>query len=321
MKKNRITKVWLNFTLVAWVTSVFFVPSTAIAQAQKAQLATIPVVQKTPSLMWKATAANGKTIYMFGSIHLGTKDFYPLPVEIEDAFAQSDKLLVEADIGKIDQTAMQNYVSANGVYAGDDTLFNHLSPAGAEKLKKFSADNGLPVEGIVKLKPWIAAITIAVIPMMKSGYQPEFGIDKYFLDKARDKKQIVEIESADWQLKLLSETPEPIQLKFLESTLDQAVNFKDYSQNLLSAWSAADVKRLESFFTSESGEPIEIQKKLLDDRNPRMANFAEQCLKTGEKCFVVVGAGHLIGAKGIVQLLKERGYKVEQIMVTPGKKS
>jgi uncharacterized protein len=59
---------------------------------------------------------------------------------------------------------------------------------------------------------------------------------------------------------------------------------------------------------------------LLDDRNPRMADFTEQCVKADEKCFVVVGAGHIVGAKGMAQLLKDRGYKVEQVFAATAKK-
>lgn len=270
---------------------------------------------KVPSLMWKATKGKNSA-YLLGSIHLGTKDFYPLPKEIEAAFEQSSVLLVEIDINKVDAATAQSLILKNGVYAGDDNLWKHISGPTAAGVRKFCADYGLPVEAFGRLKPWVVAITVGVMELQKQGMDAAFGIDKYFLDKAKDKKRIQPLETAEWQLGLFSALTEAQQEVYLQSTLDGIGNSKELASLLQTAWLSGDTKQLETIVSGMSIKPAELQKKLLDDRNPQMADAAEQCLKGTERCFMVVGAAHLIGTKGVVQLLKKRGYRLDQVSVT-----
>ncbi len=314
MVKNSFKIFLFSFEFATFVALVIFVSSTVLAQKTKSA-PPVTALQKKPSLMWKAT--NGKnTAYLLGSVHLGTKDFYPLPKEIEDAFEQSSVLLVEFDINKVDAATSQALILKNGVYAGDDNLWNHLSGSTAEQVKKVSAAYNLPVQGLAKLKPWLVALTISVMELQKQGMDAAFGVDKYFLDKAKDKRKIQSLESAEWQMELFSALPDNQQEEYLKSTLDGLGNSKTLADLLQTAWLNGDAKKLATLFDETPLKPAELQKKLLDDRNPKMADAAEQCLKGAEKCFMVVGAAHLIGSKGVVQLLKNRGYIISQVAVT-----
>lgn len=320
IQSNRNARM-IMFVVFAGLTLSWFSAAKVNAQqkavAAKTNEAALP---KTRSLMWKATAQNGKTVYLLGSVHLATKAFYPMPPEIEAAFAESTVLAVEADITKVDAAQTSALVQKYGMYAGDDTLWKHISPATAEKLKKFNADNGIPAEAFAKLKPWMISLTVSLVPLLRNGFDASLGIDKYFLDKAKDKKRIAEIESADYQLKLLSGQTEAEQEKFLLSALNQVADIKTYIDLLQNSWLEGDAEKLEAAFAQMNVAAPDAQKMLLDDRNPKMADFAENCLKGTERCFVVVGAGHLVGKKGVVQLLKNKNYKVEQISVTPPRK-
>jgi uncharacterized protein YbaP (TraB family) len=157
--------------------------------------------------------------------------------------------------------------------------------------------------------------------LQKQGMDAAFGIDKYFLDKAKDKKQIRPLETAEWQLALFSALSEDQQEVFLTSTMDQIEKSKTLANSLQTAWLNGDVKNLETLSNEMSVKPVELQKKLLDDRNPKMTDAVEQCLKGTERCFMVVGAAHLIGNKGVAQLLKNRGYQLEQVSVTRAQKN
>lgn len=307
-----VVQLCLRAAFVALVLVWFAFPSFA----QNAS----PAAAQKPTVMWKVTDASGKTAYLLGSIHLGRKEFYPFPAEVEDAFAAADKLLVEIDISSLNKDAVKSLVLANGVYSGADTLFKHLSPLAQEKLKKVSAESRLSYQNFAKLKPWLVALTISVAPAGKDGYLTEYGVDRYFLEKARGKKQIVEIESAESQVKLFTDMTDKQQIEYLESTLSETEKLSENSQKLVAAWQSGDPQRIEAMLTPESGISADFRKKLLDDRNPRMVDFTAQCIKNDERCFVVVGAGHIVGANGMVQLLKDRGYKVEQVFAAPDKK-
>src|SRR5690242_19154083 len=127
---------------------------------------------------------------------------YPLPAAIEDAFAKADALAVEVDLNHTDMAQMAGFVMQNGMYTAGDTLWDHVSADTKQRLEKFCAANGFPCDLLATMKPWLVSVTIASIPLVKSGMNPELGIDKYFLDKAKDKR-VVEIESADSQFKLI----------------------------------------------------------------------------------------------------------------------
>ena len=165
------------------------------------------------------------------------------------------------------------------------------------------------------MKPWVVAITVSTIPMMKAGMDPNLGIDKYFLDKAAQegsKKNVVEIESAEWQLNLLSGFSDELQGKFLASSLEQASKSIEQGKKIREVSLAGDADKVEAALNEDEGPP-EISKVLLQDRNPHMADVAERFLEGKDQALIVVGAAHLVGKDGVVRILENRGYKVQQI--------
>jgi uncharacterized protein YbaP (TraB family) len=166
-----------------------------------------------------------------------------------------------------------------------------------------------------KMKPWTAAMMVSTLPLMKSGMELGLGIDKYFLDKAdQAKKRIVEIESAEDQIKLVS----GITAEMLEKSLS-APSSQDpqaYMKRIQQAWMNGDTAQFEKILQDQPPDPVEFAKSMVQDRNLRMADATEKFLKGKEPAFVVVGAGHMLGEDGVVRLLEKRGYKVEQVPVS-----
>ncbi len=265
-------------------------------------------------LFWKATSG-ANTLYLLGSIHIGSKDMYPLPKEFEDAFSASKTVIVEVDITKVDMQKMQAMVMARGMYSGDESLWDHVSPEVRKQLEAFCEKYGMPAMVLSKMKPWLVSITVSALPMLKNGMDPNLGIDKYFLDKAAGdggKKNIVEIETADWQMNLISGFSDEVQAKMLASTLTEAGKSIEQTKKIQDLWLRGDAAKVEAALKEDAGPP-EVEKALLYDRNPHMAEVAEQYLKGKDQAFMVVGAAHLVGKEGVVSLLEKRGYKVQQI--------
>ena len=237
---------------------------------------------------------------------------YPLAKEIEDAFEKSSALIVEVDINRVDAQGMQAMILSNGLYAGDETLWQHVDGDTRAKLEKFCDKYGFPAVAMAKLKPWMAAMMAATLPMAKSGMEAGLGIDKYFIDKAgKANKKIVEAESAEWQVKLLSGFPEDVMQKYLAAALEDDSSEK--IRQIQDAWMSGDTRRLDDMIHEKSNVPAEISRGMLENRNPHMADVAEQYLKGKEPALMVVGAAHMVGEEGIVKLLEKRGYKVEQV--------
>ncbi len=266
------------------------------------------------NFLWKVQSRTA-TLYLFGSIHFLKNENYPLNPAIEKAFAQSNVLVVEADItdpGKLAGDAMLR----KALYPGNDTLQNHVSAETFALLKREAEALGLPIELVDRQRPWMVALTLEALELVRLGFDPAFGIDSYFLSKAKGSKSIMELEGLERQINLLSGFSEKDQELFLVYTLRDLKTRADQTQSLVKAWSTGNPEVIESIITKSAREDRRLEPilaKLLNDRNRDMVSAIEGYLATKLTYFVVVGAGHMVGDRGIVKLLKERGYSVEQL--------
>lgn len=263
--------------------------------------------------LWKVRSGSA-TVYLLGSIHIFKKELYPLPAKIEEAFQSSDILVVEANIDDLNLETMMTMLEG-AFYRENETLEGHLSKDTFARAEEKLAESGIPIQLFQRSKPWILAMMITALEVQKSGFDPRYGIDMHFLGEARDKKRIIELESIDYQMRLFNGFSDAEQEAFLLSTLKDADMMKEEMDMFMRAWSTGDAQALESIVTKGVGEDqriFPVYEKLLYDRNRSMASRIEEFLKTGGKYFVVVGAGHLVGEKGIVRILRGKGYSVER---------
>lgn len=263
-------------------------------------------------LIWKVSSAN-RSVYLLGSIHMASSDMYPLPRHIEEAFRNSDVLVVEVDLNKIDRSKLQPLLLAKGMYPFNDSLWNHVSPETKTLVTQFCNDNGMPSEVFARFKPWLATVMASMLPMQASGMTPELGIDQHFLNLAGNHMRVEQLETAEGQMRLLADIPESKQEQYLAATLKSSTLTQRLVQDFKAAWMTGDADKLESLVSSGWQGAPGLQKRVFSDRNPHMADAAEHCLKNNERCFIVVGAGHLVGKEGVVRLLEGRGFKAEQL--------
>jgi uncharacterized protein YbaP (TraB family) len=288
--------------------SVLLVLSLLVFSAGAAQAA-----EKGKHFLWRVHSGSS-TAYLLGSIHVLKKGFYPLSREIEDAFDGSSVLAVEAnidDVGRIDITKM----IGKATYPSGDSVEKHLSPGTYGLLKKELAADGIPLELVMMQRPWFIALTLTSFTLLKSGYDPAYGIDQHFISEAERKKKIVELEGFDYQVNLLSGLSDKEQEVFLLSTIKDLHSLDREADRLISAWRKGDIQTVASLIAGagqERGMSL-VYDKILYERNRNMADKIERLLSQGQTAFVVVGAGHLVGDKGIVRILQERGYEVDQL--------
>lgn len=285
--------------------------------ATYAQTAAQPAPQAQPNprrfLMWKAVSPT-TTVFLVGSIHVGDKTMYPLPAEVESAFAAAKVLTVEINIKNVDQMKAMQLIQQNGMYSGDDSLSKHISKETSALLDAFCSKHGLPRAGVEQLKPWVVAVTVAALSWKEAGEDPSLGIDMHFLDESKPPQRIDELESMESQLNLFVNATEEEQQALLASTLKQGDKMKEMIKRIQAAYLSGDPAALEKLMQEESDTGTKsLTKKLLDDRNITMAARLDEYLKNKEQVFVVVGAAHLVGEKGVAKLLRDKGYKVEQV--------
>ena len=266
-------------------------------------------------LMWKAVNGNN-VVYLLGSIHLGSKKMYPLPKPIEEAYSKSKVLVVEVNIDKADQSEAMSFVTANGMYKGEDNLWKHLSPQTVDKVKNFCKKYEMNPSMLGMFKPWLASVELEVLPMQKAGMDLTLGIDKYFLDRASSPntpKPIEQLEDANFQLKLLSSLPEELSDDYMSFMLGESTSAVVEDSKLEKLWMNGDAGALDAAISKNPPKLTKLMRSIREDRNPHMADVAEKYLKGKGPCFFVVGAAHLIGKEGVIALLQKRGYSVFQV--------
>jgi uncharacterized protein YbaP (TraB family) len=266
------------------------------------------------SFLWKVQSP-GSTVYLLGSIHFMKEEVYPLNPAIENAFESSDKLVVEANINDLGNLDLK-MLTDRAFYKNDDHVEKHVSRETYRLIQKEGKELGLPIELLRMQKPWFLALSFQAMELARLGYSPQHGVDYHFLAKAKGKKRILELESLEEQLRLLSGFSDREQEQFLLYTLETLSSMDRQVGNMVSAWNSGDAQAMES--TLADALPPDpslapVVQKLFDERNVKMVSKIEGYIHSGGSYFVIVGAGHLIGKKGIVELLKIKGYALEQL--------
>lgn len=272
----------------------------------------VPARQK--SFLWRIQSKTN-TVYILGSLHYSKKEIYPLNEKIEKAFGESEILVVEADVNDIKKMDIQKLME-RAFYPANETLEKHVSAEIYDRLVKETGRLGIPTELLNKQRPWFLAMTLVALESLKLGFDPNLGIDKHFLLKADGRKNILELESLDDQFNLLSDLTDKDQELFLQYTLKDLKTMEEELGRLTRAWILGDTRTVEAILTrsvSEDNQLSFIFERLIYERSGKMASKIEVFLRTEETYFVIVGAGHLVGNRGIIEILKRKGYLVEQL--------
>ena len=280
-----------------------FAAETAVKTGKKA-----PETSAHKSFCWKVSSKTS-TLYLLGSIHMGTPDMVPLAKNVEDAFDSSQYVFVEVDPEKADKaTVMQKLM-----YTPPDTLKSNISEKTYTELVAFFQEYGTPEQSIAQMKPGAIAMMISVLKLTELGYNPQFGIDMYFLQKARDKKKIRELETSDQQLSLIESMGE----EFTKYTLEEVDKSKEELTRLVNAWKTGNAKEMDDQLRESMKKNPDLKPfytKFIYDRNKKMALKLEQSLRRKGTYFSIIGAAHLVGKDGIIDILKKSGkYKIEQL--------
>ncbi|MDB6029355.1 MAG: GumN family protein [Verrucomicrobiales bacterium] len=271
-----------------------------------------PTVQAKHCL-WKV---QGKTnsVYLFGSIHFLKKEFYPLPAPIEEAYKKSGVVVFEIDLEESESLESQRKVAKVSKVPADETLKQHLSKATYDRLEAYLTNSGVPGNALDAYRPWVAAVALLEIELQKLGYNPKQGVDRYFQAKAeKDHKEVVALETLDFQLSLFTGLVKSEQEAMLNETLEEISSFKELISEMIRAWQAGEAETLSRFTLEHMRAFPVLEKKLLLDRNKNWVGSLEKLLQGEKDVFVVVGAAHMVGTDSVVDLLKKKGFKIEQL--------
>ncbi|MFZ4700664.1 MAG: TraB/GumN family protein [Candidatus Methylumidiphilus sp.] len=277
-------------------------------------LATMGAKEENRAFFWMATGGKG-TFYLLGSLHFGAKSPINLPQMVTKAFNEADVLVVEADIETVSGKEMARVTRGKGIYADNGKLEDHIKPVTWKKTVEIANKVGFDEEALHPLKPWLATFTLTNQSFKQQGYTAEFGIDNLLIQRAQGKKPVMELESIEAEIDLIDQFSDQEQEQMLLQTLKRLSQGADYHKDIINAWEEGDAEAMD-LSVRQSFDPGPLGSKLyktfLLDRNERMANRLVDLANDGRTYFVVVGADHLGGEKGILKLLAQKGYSITQ---------
>jgi uncharacterized protein YbaP (TraB family) len=264
------------------------------------------------TLLWKVSEGD-KSIFLLGSIHYLRKENYPLNQAILDAFDASDRLVLEIDLQNTPAGAAQRLTLEKAVYRDGSNLAQNVSQETYQLASKRAAELGIDMQVVQPMKPWFVAITMLAVKLQRMGLDPKLGVDHHLAERAkRDGKPTSGLETLEFQLGIFDQLSKREQELMLRETAGELERIDKNVKDIVDSWLKGDGERLAALLLAGMRQYPELQQKLVIERNRRWLDQIAKLVEQGNNAMVVVGAAHLVGQEGIVDMLKARGFSVEQ---------
>lgn len=258
--------------------------------------------------LWEVEGTHN-TVYLLGSIHALRPGDYPLAPAIREAFREAEAVVLEIRIPE------GGTGEAAALLAGRQGpgLADQLTAGQYRRARKLARKQGIELDDLSRLDPWLAGLVIMQGALRRAGYDPRHGLDAHFQRRARKAgKPLLALETPRDQLRLFDELPRTMQGKFLLRTLEQASDLEAQLDPLVGAWKAGRVGRVKRLVLAEFEPFPGLYERLVAQRNRNWLPQIEGLLDDRRDYLVVVGAAHMVGKQGLVRMLRQRGYAVGQ---------
>lgn len=259
-------------------------------------------------ILWKVEYPGVPSSYLFGTIHIEDPRVINLPAAVSQAFERSTSLTLETN----PEPGAMAGVAQQMMYQDGRTLERALGKDLYQRTARELEKHGIPPQMTKLLKPWAAMVTL-IAPMQQTGVFLDYAL---YLKSAEQGKTFYALETLDEQLSVFTQLTERDQVALLKETLDQLPTQAQTFEELTKAYLARDLDKLLAISKEQMPSSPRLSermdKRLVSDRNLRMYKRAQQQLKQG-KAFIAVGALHLPGDHGLLQLLVNHGYRVTPI--------
>jgi len=262
--------------------------------------------------LWKIQDADS-TIYLFGTIHVLKPSTVWRSPRIDKALKDSGDLTLEI-VGADDPAVMQPLVLKYGLDP-NQPLSGKIDAAAFQKASALAQVGGVPPQLLNAMRPWLAAVQLSLIPVIKAGYDPKSGVESILAAevKAAGKPEGA-FETPEQQIRFFADLPVKTEVEFLSSTLDEADEGVGKIDKMVAAWAVGDTAELETEFVTEmKGQYPELYDLLITKRNQNWAGQLKTKLAGKGVSFVAVGSGHLVGPDSVQVQLAKLGVKAERV--------
>ena len=307
--------------------SILGAAATVLTVAFAAFLALAPVTARETAAkpaLWKIDGPAGD-IYLFGSVHILPKGLQWRTPALDGALAQAQRLTFELDLDAAkNPAAMGAMVMKYGFLPPDRSLYKLLAPEHRVKLDKAAQDLGLTPIALDRMRPWLAAITLTSLSILKQSRKDGksqdasqtlndmAGVDQQLWDWSKTAgKERGALETAEDQIRIFADLPEAQQVELLVVTIDEVSKAPQAVDLMLEAWKRGDTGKLDRSFNSDLERFPALRHAVLDARHEKWLPQIEAMMNDGKTHVIVVGTAHLVGRNSVVAMLRAKGVKVE----------
>ncbi len=320
---NSSSQFVLNNFQISLYFLLFAIADSVIAEANNlcppvAQVPTPEKVQAAKQIardhgfLWRISK-DGHTSYLYGTIHVAKFEWMFPGQKVMQALQASDTLALELDMLDADiQKRISNGMAQFHSSALPEKLVNRLRKQAEAACVQYS--------GIANLTPEFQVDTLTLMVGNWDGLYPAYAIDNVLAGIGHSSnKQVVSLETPESQLKLLQMKDAQEIVDLVQDSLDELESGRAHAflSRIAKIWETADYAQMSNFNEwcdcLKTDVEREMMKRLLDDRNPALAEHINALHESGKKVFAAVGSLHMFGPNGLPVLLEERGYHVEQI--------
>lgn len=253
------------------------------------------------------------TVYLIGSVHMLKPEESTLPRGMLLAYERSKTLVMELDLNDISADAVLGSSLELAMLPEGQSLSDLVGADLYANVATHAKALGLEPEAMERFQPWFAALVLEQMALGKSGFEAGAGVDEQFAQRARaDGKPIIALETVEEQLGFFAQLSEAQQRQYLRATLKDLDTEASDATVMVSAWERGDSAELERLLRKEASDNPVLFRALTVDRNHRWLPKIAALLAEDQDYLVVVGALHLVGSDGLVTLLRNQGFKVEQ---------
>ncbi len=265
------------------------------------------------SPVW-AIHGDHNTVYLAGSVHLLKANDSKLPPAFDRAYSGSKAIVMEIAVDKVDPMETATWMMEHGMLKEGTTL---RSVIGEDRYRRVSAESerlGVPMEAADMLEPWALGLQLIELQYMQLGFDPQQGVEQQLQHRAQaDGKPISGLETLDEQLGVLQGMSYPDQAKFLDMIVTEMHGVESETESVVSAWRNGDSAKLAALLSDEYKSFPALYQLLVSNRNKNWVPQIEKLLHGNQDYFVVVGALHLVGDGGLLELMRRDGFKAEAV--------
>lgn len=261
--------------------------------------------------VWVVDGAQGGRLFICGTIHILREGDYPLAPGYEAAYMFSDKLVLELPPGEGSSPDLSRRMAQLGMYSADAALDANISAQAWAAVKAWATRRDIEPSSMNRFRPWFVSLMMTAKEYAVLGATPDLGVDSHFEQRAReDGKPGEGLETTDFQLQLFASLTNRQQQELLDQTLAELSTVAVEYEKMIGAWKRGDLVDLHDMLFREAEKHPDLMNMFLTARNYVWLDKLHAMLDRGEKAMVLVGAGHLTGEAGLLELLRKRGHKV-----------